>query len=567
MPLVAPTPQLILSKDQVKAVNAILYPECQDRREAIFITGFAGSGKTVVTKCIIEGFLQRFGPEGVIVTGMTGVAATNYENGRTLHSAFGFGKGDLSVEECVSKVTSNRALLTAIRKARVLIIDEISFIDKASLAKLSRILFRLRDKRPPEEKKDDLGTGQFGGILLIMVGDWMQLVPYALEDRTKLPFYTYKCNSEIIRTQQRLTELERAAAKSGREEDKVQKEFVWDRFQVHMLKEIKRQGGALQKFMKEIRYGWMKLTPASFEMLRKLIKPKKWPAGLDPVELYCTRAEVIAVNNDKLEQLLQRNVRDGVDSQLRTYHAIDILSEDCVAASAVEHEILNLTNLPAELHCAVGQPVICLKNSFSDDLVNGSQGVVIGFVDEETSKSKQLKVFGSFLGGKQYPIVRFLARGSLPERVIVMAVTKLTLESAPGVVFFSRQQVPIMPAWALTVHKAQGLSIDYLIINLSRLFCPNQFYSAITRATEEEFTQIVGLTERQIDLLQMERRDEAIGQQDKEDLQAIKRKFMHLFDAQSAYKDHWDRSVHGKAFGLKFQSKRVAYIKKLAMKR
>lgn len=57
-------------------------------------------------------------------------------------------------------------------------------------------------------------------------------------------------------------------------------------------------------------------------------------------------------------------------------------------------------------------------------------------------------MFGRYQSGKQYPVVRFLASGNLPERVIVMAVTKLMLESSPGVTYFSREPVPVMPAWA-----------------------------------------------------------------------------------------------------------------------
>jgi ATP-dependent DNA helicase PIF1 len=547
---------LSLSPEQTRVVEGVLNLQQQKLRKAVFITGFAGSGKTVVTKSIIEGFVGLYGTEGVIVTGMTGVAATHYETGRTLHSVFGLGKGDSSVDECLNKISDNKSMIAVIQKAKVLIIDEISFIDKALLDKIKRILIIIRERRSAIDKDGDIGFEEFGGIFLIMVGDWMQLVPYALEDRTRLPFYRYFVGDETITTPERLAELEKAARISGRDEDKVQKKFIWARYDFYMLKDIKRQGGDLQKFMKDIRYGWMKLKPQSFEMLRKLIEEKQWPVGLDPVKLYCTREEVNSVNREKLMHLLDRNRSDGIDHQIRVYNATDTFSVDCYDAATHatgEDLVRELTNLVTELECAIGQPVICLKNSFRDQLVNGSQGIVIGFADATKAKSDTLKVFGSFPDSDtEYPVVRFLARDTLPERVVVMAVSSVMLESSPGVVYFSRSQVPIMPAWALTVHKAQGMSIDYLVIDISKLFCPNQLYAAITRATKWEFTQLLGLSGTQIQLLEDYRLNKAIDVTDKKLLLKAIRKFMHLIDAQSAYNDHWDPYPCGQAYKSRF---------------
>ena len=80
--------------------------------------------------------------------------------------------------------------------------------------------------------------------------------------------------------------------------------------------------------------------------------------------------------------------------------------------------------------------MIRVKNTF-----NGSQGYVIGLAE---GKQDKVKEFGRFNSGAEYPIVKFLARDILLERVILTAVTTIALESALGVNYFSRDQVPLM---------------------------------------------------------------------------------------------------------------------------
>ena len=101
---------------------------------------------------------------------------------------------------------------------------------------------------------------------------------------------------------------------------------------------------------------------------------------------------------------------------------------------------------------------------------------------------------------------------------------------------------------------------------MSHLFCPNQLYAAITRATDERFTQITDLSEYQIDVLQRERTAEIVADSAKANLHATKRKFMHLFDAQTAYTMFWHPSPSGKAYQRIFPQKVKAYTASLKEK-
>jgi ATP-dependent DNA helicase PIF1 len=538
------------SEEQRRVIQQVLTPHLSEhnqtqRRHPIFVTGLAGAGKTAVTKLVIDGFVNRFGLERVLVTAMTGVAATHYESGRTLHSVFGLGKGDMSLEECQRKLTQNKTLITSIRNAKVLIIDEISYIDRELLKNLRHLLHFARGERNADEKSTDIGHDSFAGMLLIMVGDWMQLVQC---DRTQLPFLTYRRSHDksIINSLEELAIFTKLANIPGSGKGVVYKKYEWANFEVHMLKDIKRQDGRLARFMNNIRYGTDRMTDADFDVLRDLIKPKQWPEGCTPVQLHAKKSEAKKVNESELRSLIART-----GGELLVYTAIDKLSLDCSSDSTSFQPRPDiddlLTNVPIEISCAVGQPIMCLKNSPKDQLVNGSQGVVTRFLYKSEADQIGLKTFGKFEACKRYPLVRFFARGALPERMVLIGVSVFTLESAPGVSYFTREQLPVMPAWALTVHKAQGLGIDYLIIDVTDFFAENQFYAAITRAMLEEFTELRGISEQQVNLLQRwkrttkySRKDKPNSESDEKLLASARNKFRFLFDAGTTYKQQWD---------------------------
>eukprot|EP01102_Stenamoeba_stenopodia_P001717 TRINITY_DN11569_c0_g2_i1.p1 TRINITY_DN11569_c0_g2~~TRINITY_DN11569_c0_g2_i1.p1 ORF type:complete len:612 (+),score=115.89 TRINITY_DN11569_c0_g2_i1:92-1837(+) len=135
---------------------------------------------------------------------------------------------------------------------------------------------------------------------------------------------------------------------------------------------------------------------------------------------------------------------------------------------------------PAKIGLKLGAQVILLRNlDFEKELVNGSRGVVEGF----TAKDKE---------GYTWPLVRF-ANGVCEK----IQPHKFSIEMG-GVEMASRTQIPLHLAWALSIHKSQGMTIDKLVIKLDDVFEYGQAYVALSRATSLEGLRLLGFSPRVI---------------------------------------------------------------------
>ena len=134
----------------------------------IFLTGEPGSGKTHIVNQYVS-YLRSCGIEPAI-TASTGIAATHI-GGMTIHSWSGIGiKTDLSRHE-VDKIANDKRISKRIRASDVLIIDEISMLSLNMLDMLDLICREIKQN-----------SEAFGGIQIILVGDFFQLPPVVKKD-------------------------------------------------------------------------------------------------------------------------------------------------------------------------------------------------------------------------------------------------------------------------------------------------------------------------------------------------------------------------------------------------
>lgn len=160
--LTATTSTLPLSAEQGKILELV------KNGESVFFTGSAGTGKSHLLKRIIK----SLPPDTTFPTASTGAAACLI-GGTTLHSFAGMGTGGGTLERCVA-LASRDPHVSMWRRCRCLVIDEISMVDAELFDKLEGVARAVRRSREA-----------FGGIQLVVCGDFLQLPPVSTETEKK----------------------------------------------------------------------------------------------------------------------------------------------------------------------------------------------------------------------------------------------------------------------------------------------------------------------------------------------------------------------------------------------
>lgn len=131
-----------------------------------------------------------------------------------------------------------------------------------------------------------------------------------------------------------------------------------------------------------------------------------------------------------------------------------------------------------------------------EGLVNGSIGVITGFselvenyegIGEPRSNSHNRSSNSAQGGGEKWPIVQF-TNG----RKLTFTRQSFEIENSSGETIGSRHQVPLILAWALSIHKSQGQTLERVLIDLERSFEKGQVYVALSRVTSLKSVQVKG---------------------------------------------------------------------------
>ncbi|KAI5083683.1 hypothetical protein GOP47_0003426 [Adiantum capillus-veneris] len=420
---------LKFSKQQMEVLEAVACGK------SVFITGSAGTGKSFLLKYIIRILKRTLPRNSVYVTASTGIAACALK-GITLHAFAGIGLGSGSGSNLARRILRSKDPLKRWKEAAVLIIDEISMIDGQLFDKLEFVAQTVRTSKKC-----------FGGIQLIVTGDFFQLPPINPSNMQKYFAFQADCWNSCFQMQ---VELEHVF----RQSDSV---FV--------------------KMLNEIRKGFhTSETLEKLEMCYRALPDDG--TGIAPTRLYPLKIDVRQENMQELIALQTSIVTFvAVDSQMDQLHRF--------AFSGIR--------LEKELQLCVGAQVMLTKNlDTKGGLVNGSKGVVTGFQSQyktfgDGSKDeKAVKSVSHLVSPSGYwPIVRFDCR-TTPIGPFREAVEDGGVEVA------SRVQVPLILAWALSVHKCQGMTLSKVQTDLSQAFDYGMVYVALSRVKDLDGLQLVG---------------------------------------------------------------------------
>ncbi len=227
-------------------------------------------------------------------------------------------------------------------------------------------------------------------------------------------------------------------------------------FYVCYLEEQHRQGeDPLLGVLNDIRNG----TPGEHTKIPLRTRYKKEPEGATrPTKLYSRNVNVDAINERELSQLTgPERVFTMIDHGLAPL--VETLKRSCLA--------------PEHLKLKIGAEVMFIKNDNLGTYVNGTRSVVIGF-DK---------------GEEGWPVVK-----TYDERKITVYPEEWKFEDN-GTVRATISQIPLRLAWAITIHKSQGMTLDAAEIDLGDAFEPGMGYVALSRVRSLSGLKLMNLNE------------------------------------------------------------------------
>lgn len=400
-------------------------------RRSVLVSGPAGCGKTFLVRKIVEALAAR--KIRFDLTATTGTAAVNMSfegrSARTLHSFVGLGLAKEPLDVLIEKTEENPKLVERWRNLDVLVIDEISMIAPLFFETVDKLARVVRDR--PEVP--------FGGLQLIMCGDFFQLPPVSDGvDQTVSAMRGYKPAKYAFDTEA-WTDLKPVL--------------------VELTTPFRQTETGFVKLLNRVRWGI--LTDEDGKLLASKVGPMNDTStdGIEPTLLYATNANVDRINACKLDEL----VLDGkVRKEFRATFGYEPswLRPSARRLETLHSQLRRHCLAPETLQLAVGAQVMLLWNlDVEGGLCNGSRGVVSGFDDA------------------QQPVVTFSGG-----RTLAVGRQRWRLrDDDEGAAYM--EQTPLKLAYATTIHKSQGQSLDAVRVSLDgTVRTPGQAYVALSRA-------------------------------------------------------------------------------------
>ncbi len=349
---------------------------------------------------------------------------------KTIHSWGGIGLGNGTIEQIITKINKNKYAKSNWKKTNILIIDEVSM--------MSHKLFEILDGVGKKIRKN---SKPFGGIQLLFSGDFYQLPPVGnINEIETIEF----CFQSLF----------------------WQQTFTLDNH-IQLIKIFRQSDPIYQKILNQVREGRIKKS-TNIALLNNVGRSDIINGNVKPTKLFPTRNQVDNINIAEMNNLEGKEI----EYKVKYHNDLEMTAMERMRRLEISREQIKteLTYLKGNLRCdeilklKIGAQVMCIVNiqlENDDILCNGAQGIVIK------------------IDGQGFPVVRYRNGYEM-----VMTNHVWPSETIPGI---GVSQVPLILAWALTIHKSQGSTLDVAEIDAgSSIFECGQTYVALSRVKSLE---------------------------------------------------------------------------------
>jgi ATP-dependent DNA helicase PIF1 len=413
-----------------------------EEKRNIFLTGLGGTGKSQALLCIKRDCELK----GIIcyTTSTTGISGYNIR-GQTIHRFSGIGIADKGIEIILRKISKNKDCIKRLKDCQILILDEISMLGLNTFTIIDKVLKHFRKNKLP-----------FGGVQLVLTGDFLKLPPIVDEYCFESDLWE-KFNLKIIK-------MNRPYRYKSKKHFEMLKRIRLGKHTKEDVKILETRVKAFKEYEKVIQdpvkciQEYSRINKNICKIISKYVN---FESIVKPVRLYSTKVDVNTFNKNELDKLPgKEHIFIATDNAVSIKNGEELDIEDLKY-----HKEYMDTFISNKIILKENAQVILTKNlDVESGLSNGSSGIILSITYGEINENKN-------------PIIKVQFKHGITENITIEEFV-----NEDNKIKYIRKQIPLILGFASTIHRSQGMTLDYAIIDLGNtLFQEALGYVAISR--------------------------------------------------------------------------------------